>query len=104
MRISDWSSDVCSSDLRHPAGDRTQGPGLGRTGHGEPFAPCYSRLLPRGTLPRTAAGSPQRRRRRLSLRLTMKTLIAPLLAAALLFGTVAHAQQDRKSTRLNYSH
>src|SRR3546814_18811725 len=60
--------------------------------HVEPFAPCYSRLLPRGPLPRTAGGSPQRRRRRLSLRLPMKTLIAPLLAAALLFGTVAHAQ------------
>src|SRR3546814_445527 len=128
MRISDWSSDVCSSDLRravgqllpgrspgrpplraqphrrderrHPAGDRTQGPGLGRTGHGEPFAPCYSRLLPRGSLPRTAAGSPQRRRRRLSLRLPMKTLIAPLLAAALLFGTVAHAQQVQPLDRI----
>src|SRR3546814_7368422 len=128
MRISDWSSDVCSSDLRravgqllpgrspgrpplraqphrrderrHPAGDRTQGPGLGRTGHGEPFAPCYSRLLPRGSLPRTAAGSPQRRRRRLSLRLPMKTLIAPLLAAALLFGTVAHAPQVQPLDRI----
>src|SRR3546814_18121300 len=86
MRISDWSSDVCSSDLR--------------TGHGEPFAPCYSRLLPRGPLPRTAAGSPQRRRRRLSLRLPMKTLIAPLLAAALLFGTVAHAPQVQPLDRI----
>src|SRR3546814_3069494 len=68
--------------------------------HVEPFAPCYSRLLPRGPLPRTAGGSSQRRRRRLSLRLPMKTLIAPLLAAALLFGTVAHAQQVQPLDRI----
>src|SRR3546814_9447586 len=68
--------------------------------HVEPFAPCYSRLLPRGPLPRTAGGSPQRRRRRLSLRLPMKTLIAPLLAAALLFGTVAHARSDEHTSEL----
>src|SRR3546814_12128019 len=32
MRISDWSSDVCSSDLLHPAPAVTQGDGDGALG------------------------------------------------------------------------
>src|SRR3546814_7126464 len=30
MRISDWSSDVCSSDLGHPADVEGEGPGAAR--------------------------------------------------------------------------
>src|SRR3546814_15682791 len=36
MRISDWSSDVCSSDLRHGGGGRGQGPRRRHPGRG----PC----------------------------------------------------------------
>src|SRR3546814_16780689 len=45
MRISDWSSDVCSSDLQHQheceRGDRASGGGGGREGASE--RPCQLR-------------------------------------------------------------
>src|SRR5690606_37200681 len=65
-----------------PDRGRTEGPGLGRTRHGEPFAPCYPRLLPRGPLPRTAFRR-RGRRRRLPRPDAMNRLLASLLAVAI---------------------
>src|SRR3546814_10827465 len=57
MRISDWSSDVCSSDLR-PAGPPGQGvrswrrgaPGAaGSRGHGRPCPPLAAREIGRAS-------------------------------------------------------
>src|SRR3546814_13544347 len=45
MRISDWSSDVCSSDLGGKDGDRHGRPGGRRTGGGDRLRYC---LQPRG--------------------------------------------------------
>src|SRR3546814_7317278 len=42
MRISDWSSDVCSSDLMNLAGAAALG------GPSSPFAPIVAALMPNG--------------------------------------------------------
>src|SRR3546814_3097573 len=57
MRISDWSSDVCSSDLRNNF--RAQPAGRRRQRHAEP--PCGARTSTSGTL----ASSPARKVARL---------------------------------------
>src|SRR3546814_10000147 len=44
MRISDWSSDVCSSDLRSPPARHR---GAQRTGHGHLFPPAPRRWAER---------------------------------------------------------
>src|SRR3546814_10917897 len=54
MRISDWSSDVCSSDLaRRPGGSRGHGPPLLLVGHQVPLVDAHrsapSSLMTSGT-------------------------------------------------------
>src|SRR3546814_10765280 len=54
MRISDWSSDVCSSDLRTPFGQGHAGDVIGRVpdNHGScsvQTGPDHRLLLPQGT-------------------------------------------------------
>src|SRR3546814_14254568 len=102
MRIIDWSSDVCSSDLTRqfdPVRTGTEGSWLGWSGHGEPPAPCYPRLLPRGPLPRAAVARQRRCRRHLPRRDAMNRLAASFLAVAvaslcwMLPATPATAQQ-----------
>src|SRR3546814_10336091 len=102
MRISDWSSDVCSSDLRDP-----HGPGRGLSGSGYWSAsgrvcphPCFSvlyiRLLPFGLQNLSHA-------RHALVGLSGRT--EPCLPAAR--QSLAGGRslpEDRKSTRLNSSH
>src|SRR3546814_2936442 len=98
MRISDWSSDVCSSDLEPRAEEPHQEPWGGvsehaprRTSHWKGLTPCRpgassssaSYLVSRPALP-----SPASRAFASSCRGCWK----------------ARASRDRKSTRLNYSH
>src|SRR3546814_9604742 len=57
MRISDWSSDVCSSDLGTEGGKARQGAGNGDTdGHGLQEAPAGARIA---IVPSGAATVPQ---------------------------------------------
>src|SRR3546814_280524 len=60
MRISDWSSDVCSSDLRRPAPRRLQPRAVRRAG-----GPAVARMARlrrrRGRLPAAAGRSEERR-------------------------------------------
>src|SRR3546814_3710439 len=114
MRISDWSSDVCSSDLRRFAPDR----GRARP---EPRAAHPVRRLPMSASPSTselsvglpaasAVGEPT------VLGMRPKPALVLLILAALALTVVGYAwwalgvangnwpTLDRKSTRLNSSH
>src|SRR3546814_17354874 len=58
MRISDWSSDVCSSDLRRVALTGTYDPVRGRTSYAVPYVPDKSTFrLIRGKTHPTRPGS-----------------------------------------------
>src|SRR3546814_6826754 len=88
MRISDWSSDVCSSDLSQPISEQGQ------------VRPLFSAEI--------IVHHPAARR------IEPLAEVRPLLLEASLQGAAAHAKQhrdagdarlaDRKSTRLNSSH
>src|SRR3546814_1038131 len=106
MRISDWSSDVCSSDLF--------GDGRDRRGHLLDLADP-SRVA--GVVPMGAwapRGRPRKRAGCWSVMMSIKSWVAwpgaPIaLASAALFGASTPLAKallggDRKSTRLNSSH
>src|SRR3546814_1371940 len=119
MRISDWSSDVCSSDLRRlqwHRNRRTIGGGLGVVAMRDTRVGCVGEL-----------GFEFGRRHRAELRETVQILLADaLLGDQLVFAVVAAGTclrliggrnesgvqlqrgqtfgLDRKSTRLNSSH
>src|SRR3546814_4333485 len=99
MRISDWSSDVCSSDLvdqpaSHPAAvlDEPQAQVLGRTGL-EDLDAAVIKVAPA----HHALADVLERKQRLVQHRT-----AAFTAQAQLAGQVL--EPDRKSTRLNSSH
>src|SRR3546814_7044058 len=97
MRISDWSSDVCSSDLGpgEPARHR-------QLGEGHDVGVAEARHLDAGgieLLPRLLVG-------RLDLRMVVQRVDAYLVLEKRLHGRRQRlpGRQDRKSTRLNSSH
>src|SRR3546814_1684981 len=77
MRISDWSSDVCSSDLASP--DRVH-----RHGNGHCVRPASIRDA-------RASAAPRPRRRRRSRRQRLQPVVADLYAAQLAADHVARA-------------
>src|SRR3546814_4489549 len=107
MRISDWSSDVCSSDLRE--GDRLEvavvDDGVGGVGiDGNGLAGMRERVARMGgTL---AIESPRGQGTRLGLRVTLVAAEPEAVAVAEAAAPEAHEGRaiDRKSTRLNSSH
>src|SRR3546814_2985047 len=102
MRISDWSSDVCSSDLRrfrfgcelHGSADHLiRPPKTKRQGGGPFWPPPYSlQILVPG-------GHPMTKPRLVSLLLLSTTILTPSVA----WGQESTPPTDRKSTRLNSS-
>src|SRR3546814_7044348 len=120
MRISDWSSDVCSSDLRGPAAARRRHRDFSAPVPRPGGAAAVRRQLRRHRLRRAAGGIlrelPMTRRPALfivacaSLAVVWSGLAAPLAAGPFSAHMVAHvtvvalAAPDRKSTRLNSSH
>src|SRR3546814_8884159 len=81
MRISDWSSDVCSSDLFPEATDQR-------------FADGYAQAVTFGFL--------MARAQNVSLKGGVGPVISALQASGSLIGSAK--SRDRKSTRLNSSH
>src|SRR3546814_4699401 len=99
MRISDWSSDVCSSDL----GDALVGDAVVAGEDGGIGTVDRRRIaaLPGGQPHRQLLQSPERAGRLGELALAQKGVLRSLLVRLR-----QHLQQvaDRKSTRLNSSH
>src|SRR3546814_4358585 len=118
MRISDWSSDVCSSDLRFD----------GRTFKGEAFMPTINQLVRKGRTPQKVKSkvpamdaNPQKRgvctrvytttpkkpnsalRKVAKVRLTNSRAVITYIPGEG-HNLQAHSVVDRKSTRLNSSH
>src|SRR3546814_10527940 len=97
MRISDWSSDVCSSDLPHGVVVRSDAEAraivTAARRAGEPIPPLG---LLGGDLCRTLGGSGDEPR----LRSETATRLTVDIGSVLVDGRL----QDRKSTRLNSSH
>src|SRR3546814_17955456 len=77
MRISDWSSDVCSSDLPAAQHDRLDPPGIGDAGQRVAVQQHQVGTVPRrdaaGAVAQPVAG---RRRRRLQALLDRKSVVA----------------------------
>src|SRR3546814_3871912 len=99
MRISDWSSDVCSSDLAGSAGPITSAADslqirlFGRGAHGS---------MPQAAIdPVVMAASVVLRLQTIVSREVAATDAAVLTVGVLQAGT---KEKDRKSTRLNSSH
>src|SRR3546814_4989722 len=89
MRISDWSSDVCSSDLQQSAATRHSNEGGASDGHQEVAWICGITFTADGGGAETAGRS---------------RALAPKGHRNLATGSRSNALQDRKSTRLNSSH
>src|SRR3546814_9661472 len=103
MRISDWSSDVCSSDLL--AADRHHEAGTGRQAH---LADRHLVSFRRAAQVRVGREAvlrlgPADREVAVAVRFPLLELVAHLLVGNRAGGTV-DLLADRKSTRLNYSH
>src|SRR3546814_3767806 len=98
MRISDWSSDVCSSDLRADC-LRINGTPAGRIG------PTRRRALGLGVVPeeRNGHGAVAELSLAENVLLTGRARLG-LVALGFLRRRGARAYADRKSTRLNSSH
>src|SRR3546814_7214488 len=102
MRISDWSSDVCSSDLR--VGSHTSRSPLSRK------QPCCSLAPTRASVGAHPVGdwiTTWRNRSGPATKLASDRAYPDLLAIADVLGhhdLDAGVQRDRKSTRLNSSH
>src|SRR3546814_4245561 len=98
MRISDWSSDVCSSDLLTVNADKLHQARIALAGQGLPkAAPSGDSLiasLPMGSS-RAIEGEALRSAREADLSRTIETIDAV---------KSARVHVDRKSTRLNSSH
>src|SRR3546814_10554316 len=99
MRISDWSSDVCSSDLAEPGGELPSRPELIGIGDDSSDRGCRDHAEPRdrGEHARgLALGMPGR-----ELMVEHRNLATDVndLTDPYLYG-----RADRKSTRLNSSH
>src|SRR3546814_5177436 len=123
MRISDWSSDVCSSDLRLPRAPR---PGIVRSfffmkyifaaaslvalvtaGNGAPAA-AQARdatlVGPPSSTGETVRTGPLPARLTLAQAMEEADARSPRVVAAEAEVEAARGRQDRKSTRLNSSH
>src|SRR3546814_3315315 len=103
MRISDWSSDVCSSDLVTPDDDPHLGPGLAQPIH-QQTQDCCGML---GTI--DAAGPQQASEHRLAAEHVQGQIAVMVVVAVklleLLIAMQGHVRGiDRKSIRLNSSH
>src|SRR3546814_4688155 len=100
MRISDWSSDVCSSDLFMDGEDR-----YGTSRDTAPFASSPAYLLHRLVADEPDVGDAQAlgAGEHFGDVLVFDQLVRPDVKLGLL-GGVGRLQQDRKSTRLNSSH
>src|SRR3546814_1512071 len=103
MRISDWCSDVCSSDLREPVfgpGNAPRGPSRGKPG--QAFAGPWSGS--RGTM-RKFFGTDGIRGLTNQVPMTAEVAMRVGLAAGAPFLRGTHKPRvDRESTRLNSSH
>src|SRR3546814_3398130 len=113
MRISDWSSDVCSSDLRSLPPPRPAAPKapLAASEHYGPAPLGFGANQDR--LRETAPGISEQRilshsslRSPISLYQSSKCFWRPLceIQASINVGTMIPSILDRKSTRLNSSH
>src|SRR3546814_1093222 len=100
MRISDWSSDVCSSDLARPARPA-------EAGRDERPQPVRPRLMPHARRPWSLpavvlAGA--------LVAIVFATMLVPAAAQAQSTGDTqrklekVNRELERQSTRLNYSH
>src|SRR3546814_2830076 len=118
MRISDWSSDVCSSDLPQPQGKTPAAGAMERFGIGEP-AEQSGRFMFRGAAeigeqrraqqrpPEAVDSYPIAVQRKLQPPVGTKIGVRPPCDIGKQTGGVAKAGQlrrDRTSTRLNPSH
>src|SRR3546814_8721834 len=94
MRISDWSSDVCSSDLRAVAKQVPLSPGvsIAYSGQFEYLQHAIAKL--KLVVPATL----------LIIFVLLYMTFGRFDDAALIMGTLPFALTDRKSTRLNSSH
>src|SRR3546814_2518259 len=100
MRISDWSSDVCSSDLRA----ELAGPLEGQAGNVDAIPPVPPLQV---HLARTVdADLGDVRRRHVPEDTEHLVLVVEKVVGDPCYGNVVgvHARLDRKSTRLNSSH
>src|SRR3546814_14078145 len=104
MRISDWSSDVCSSDLPAAVPDRARRP-AGRLPHLRPGLSAVQ-----------AAGNPAPRSGEMNMKKTISLLGLPLLAMATLplaradvqgvapqIGTAARMEREVRTFRYGWS-
>src|SRR3546814_2883341 len=101
MRISDWSSDVCSSDLRR-LGDEVDvgvGVGLPALALDDP-----ARLAAAGVVTGARHGVAEGNALAVLAVFLQRSVLQALLVAQLHAAEVQHAVLDRKSTRLNSSH
>src|SRR3546814_7537067 len=111
MRISDWSSDVCSSDLRHPTQrfaigvfERRPGKRLITVGADCAVGKMYTALAIERELRRRSIAADFRATGQTGILIvgagvSVDAVISDFVAAA-----AASLSPDRKSTRLNYSH
>src|SRR3546814_2628338 len=107
MRISDWSSDVCSSDLGDGLAQRCQPRHGEAVGHGAVAAQQFETVAEGGELDRAAGRGMIERIAHLFLR--HRTELRGTKAARPVYQPadrhLAHAVvKDRKSTRLNSRH
>src|SRR3546814_6338800 len=97
MRISDWSSDVCSSDLRH----------FTRSSRSEIAVTATTPVLQQPRQQQTENDATAQQTRTGDQRCALGTLTIETLRGRrhrLLLGGKLGFQPDRKSTRLNSSH
>src|SRR3546814_6779491 len=108
MRISDWSSDVCSSDLFHSAIEAQNDLELLGRGHGQDPTSASPGKATRATIRRRSIAAPSLVKSPFGL--PQGTRTARRAASARVGRATARTQYrganylDRKSTRLNPSH
>src|SRR3546814_8838351 len=105
MRISDWSSDVCSSDLLALSAGAVIPP-LVLLSHFADTAQQHGELVPRRLAQTREPEDPGHRRRQIVVRVVIRPFLQNLQCKPQLFwiGHIGPGALDRKSTRLNSSH
>src|SRR3546814_3713041 len=103
MRISDWSSDVCSSDLRALTADEMPIAARAIPGPSRAEMEAASQL-PKGQQDAMIAGMVDGLEAKLKADPADVDRWIMLMRSRMTLGETAKATQDRKSTRLNSSH
>src|SRR3546814_1306696 len=105
MRISDWSSDVCSSDLRSPSTQIIEHSQQRQTQYGEVIAADFRKQLCAHRLqPITADATRNRRPFMLKILIEARVGKRPNRQPRVIDRAPDRLAVDRKSTRLNSSH